>query len=223
MLKTTESKRKKLENAPLMTKAMRDREADAKKRKYPKTMIRVRLQDRITIQATFLSNESVEELYKVVESVVEAQKAFYLYVTPPMRVLKRDEMENTNFHDAGLAPASVVYLGSSIVNESGGSEFVGLADSAVERLEEFPIPQSLGLPVATNQDVEMKDVYKEELERARQEQERLEAEEEEREKRIRARTDDSGAGQGSSSGGGSDGDGGKKIPKWLKLPGGKKL
>lgn len=44
-------------DAPLMTKAMRDREASLRRQKYPKTMIRVRFPNRVTFQATFLSSE----------------------------------------------------------------------------------------------------------------------------------------------------------------------
>ncbi|KAI8899326.1 hypothetical protein BC833DRAFT_586083, partial [Globomyces pollinis-pini] len=45
--------RDNLENRPLMTQAMRDKEAQLKQQKYPKTRVRIRLPDRTTIEASF--------------------------------------------------------------------------------------------------------------------------------------------------------------------------
>jgi hypothetical protein len=55
MLDGQKSKLNDLENRPLMTKKMREREEMLKKQKYPKTMIRVRFPNSYVLEATFLS------------------------------------------------------------------------------------------------------------------------------------------------------------------------
>ncbi|KAI8916696.1 GLUT4 regulating protein TUG-domain-containing protein [Powellomyces hirtus] len=94
-------------NAPLMTKAMRDREVALKRSKYPKTMIRVRFADHRTIQCGFLSGDKLKVLYSKVASVLATPtRSFVLYTTPPMRILDAEQ----SFWDAGLAPACLVYF-----------------------------------------------------------------------------------------------------------------
>lgn len=44
-----------LENKPLLTQKLRDREKLMKEKKYPKTMIRVRFPDQYILEATFFS------------------------------------------------------------------------------------------------------------------------------------------------------------------------
>jgi hypothetical protein len=46
-----------LENRPLMTKALREREQKLIEQKYPKTMVRVRFPDRYILEATFYSGD----------------------------------------------------------------------------------------------------------------------------------------------------------------------
>ena len=81
------SQKKKLQllnDAPLMTRgdgiylllAMREREKDAKRSKYPKTLVRVRFPNRMILQATFLSNETVSCLYDVVRKVISNETDF---------------------------------------------------------------------------------------------------------------------------------------------------
>ncbi|RKO89871.1 hypothetical protein BDK51DRAFT_18167 [Blyttiomyces helicus] len=96
-----------IENAPLMTKAMRDREAELKMQKYPKTLVRVRFHDRVTLQATFWSGQKASALYQAVrESLRTPERRFLLYVTPPHRKID----PQLTFWKAGLAPATLVYF-----------------------------------------------------------------------------------------------------------------
>ena len=55
MFESQKAKLNAMENRPLMTQAMRDREEKLKREKYPKTLIRVRLPDRFSLQITFYS------------------------------------------------------------------------------------------------------------------------------------------------------------------------
>ena len=139
-------------DAPLMTKAMRDRETEARKKKYPKTMIRVRFPNRITLQASFLSDEpgtysiiqeiiyifliffffAVSVLYDVVRSGLQSPSTtFSLYQTPPMRILS--DMTKS-FWDYELAPATMLYFRSSSTNDV--SEFWN--DDFLSKLEDWP-------------------------------------------------------------------------------------
>jgi hypothetical protein len=58
MIDQQKSRNHELENRPLMTKKMRDREEMLRRQKYPKTMIRVRFANRFVLEATFLSRNS---------------------------------------------------------------------------------------------------------------------------------------------------------------------
>ena len=55
MMDSQKSKLNSLENRPLMTQAMRDREQKFKEQKYPKCRIRVSFPDQFTLEATFYS------------------------------------------------------------------------------------------------------------------------------------------------------------------------
>jgi hypothetical protein len=56
-LSASDRRRKELENAPLKTQYIRTKEAEQKKRKYPKTMVRVKFPDGAQLQAVFLTTE----------------------------------------------------------------------------------------------------------------------------------------------------------------------
>jgi hypothetical protein len=55
MIDSQRSKLNTMDNRPLMTQAMREREEKLKQEKYPKTLIRIRFPDRYSIQFTFYS------------------------------------------------------------------------------------------------------------------------------------------------------------------------
>jgi hypothetical protein len=57
LLSGNESRIAAMSNAPLKTKMMRDREKEEKMKKHPRTCIRIRFPDRMTLQFVFLSNE----------------------------------------------------------------------------------------------------------------------------------------------------------------------
>ncbi|KAJ3126990.1 hypothetical protein HK100_009985 [Physocladia obscura] len=136
---STKDKAKTLTDAPLMTKAMRDREDELRARKWPKTMIRVRFPDRVTFQAAFLSSEPLSTLYNVVEESLRKNgngdaRVFVLYVTPPLQDLSAKR--SLSFWKAGLAPASMVYF-KWVNSEASGSY---LNDYYLSKIEEFPVP-----------------------------------------------------------------------------------
>ncbi|CAB4483306.1 hypothetical protein RhiirA5_407121 [Rhizophagus irregularis] len=106
LLVMQDSKRKAEANAGFKTRAAREQEEKARERKYPKTMIRVRFPDGFQLQMTFLSKETVGELYEFVKEALRTpQRSFYLYTSPPKKVLT--EMSLSLYY-AELSPASVV-------------------------------------------------------------------------------------------------------------------
>ncbi|KAJ1534952.1 Tether containing UBX domain for GLUT4, partial [Nowakowskiella sp. JEL0078] len=134
LVQSQKYKRDNAENKPLLTKALREKEEELKRKKWPKTLIRVRFPDRITLQATFYSHEPVSELYSVIRNAIDGSHAFQLYVTPPMRTIS-DDM-SLNFWSAKLSPQSVVYIKwpENIERGSWTSEYIS-------KLEDFPVPK----------------------------------------------------------------------------------
>ena len=58
LISGSESRRNQSDNAPLKTRAIREREEAVKAQKYPKTCIRIRFPDRYTLQLNFLTAET---------------------------------------------------------------------------------------------------------------------------------------------------------------------
>ncbi|KAJ3011867.1 UNVERIFIED_CONTAM: hypothetical protein HDU68_001484 [Siphonaria sp. JEL0065] len=132
---SSKNKAKQLEDAPLMTKAMRDREEELKMKKWPKTMIRVRFPDRVTVQAAFLSTEPVSAIYTLIsETLATPTKKYILYTTPPL--LNLDSKKEFTFWKAGLAPATIVYFKW----EDGNITDSYLNQMYMSKMEELPVP-----------------------------------------------------------------------------------
>ncbi|KAJ3049770.1 Tether containing UBX domain for GLUT4 [Rhizophlyctis rosea] len=135
------ARRAAIEGAPLMTKAMREREDELRRAKYPKTLIRVRFPNRITLQVTYWSGENVSTLYDVVrESLITPERPFTLYVTPPFRTLDPAQ----TFWKSGLAPATLVYFKWSDGDASNTASY--LSNERMAALEDFPVPNTTPTP-----------------------------------------------------------------------------
>lgn len=104
--------RKKLrdtEEQPLITKSLRETMKNEKYCKYQQAIIRVQFPNHLILQGSFKPKETVFSLYKFVKEHLEDKKMdFYIYVTPPKKVLK--DMSSTLIQ-ADLVPASIVYFG----------------------------------------------------------------------------------------------------------------
>ncbi|KAI1312241.1 Tether containing UBX domain for GLUT4 [Mortierella claussenii] len=108
LMNSQKAKREEEENRGFKTAAARAEEEKAKERRYPKTIIRIRFPDRVQLQATFRSQETVGDLRQWVANACVGQgENFDLYTTPPKKVL----MDNKQtLYQAGLAPHSIVYF-----------------------------------------------------------------------------------------------------------------
>ncbi|NXP54364.1 ASPC1 protein, partial [Heliornis fulica] len=83
--------RKRLEEAPLMTKSLREAQLKEKLERYPKVVLRVHFPDRHVLQGFFCPGETVGILRDFVRShLADADLPFYLFVAPP-RIILNDE------------------------------------------------------------------------------------------------------------------------------------
>ncbi|KAF8949141.1 Tether containing UBX domain for GLUT4 [Haplosporangium gracile] len=108
LMNSQKARRVEEESRGFKTAAARAEEEKAKERRYPKTIIRIRFPDRIQLQATFSSQETVGDLRNWVSKACVGQgEKFDLYTTPPKKVLADNKQ---TLYQAGLAPQSIVYF-----------------------------------------------------------------------------------------------------------------
>ncbi|KAJ8283200.1 hypothetical protein COCON_G00020500 [Conger conger] len=106
------SERRLLEEAPLMTKALRESRMKEKVERYPKVVVRVQFPDRHVLQGFFRPLETVGALRQFVKSHLEnPHQSFYLFIAPPKSTL--DDPTATLFQ-ANLFPAALIYFGSDV-------------------------------------------------------------------------------------------------------------
>ncbi|XP_037349610.1 tether containing UBX domain for GLUT4 [Talpa occidentalis] len=104
------SERKRLEEAPLVTKAFREAQRKEKLERYPKVALRVLFPDRYILQGFFSPSETVGDLRDFVRSHLgNPDLPFYLFIAPPKTLL--DDHTLTLFQ-ANLFPAALVHLGA---------------------------------------------------------------------------------------------------------------
>ncbi|NXC01646.1 ASPC1 protein, partial [Orthonyx spaldingii] len=102
--------RKRLEEAPLMTKSLRESQLKEKLERYPKVVLRVHFPDRHVLQGFFHPTETVGILRDFVRShLADAELPFYLFVAPP-RIVLNDE--SLTLFEAKLFPTAVIHFGS---------------------------------------------------------------------------------------------------------------
>uniref|UniRef100_A0A4W3JZ10 UBX domain-containing protein n=1 Tax=Callorhinchus milii TaxID=7868 RepID=A0A4W3JZ10_CALMI len=106
------SERRRLEEAPLITKAMREAQMKEKTQRYPKVTIRVQFPDGSVLQGFFRPLETVAALKQFVKMHLKHPEVpFYLFMAPPKVLL--DDLTETLFQ-ANLFPASLVHFGSEV-------------------------------------------------------------------------------------------------------------
>ncbi|KAM4594562.1 tether containing UBX domain for GLUT4 [Fundulus diaphanus] len=109
------SERKLLEEAPLLTKSLREAQMKEKMERYPKVVLRVQFPDRHVLQGFFRPLETVGAVRQFVRSHLEdPQISFYLFITPPKTVLKDP---TATLVEADLFPGALVYFGSDVKAE----------------------------------------------------------------------------------------------------------
>ncbi|NWS73199.1 ASPC1 protein, partial [Crotophaga sulcirostris] len=92
-LLVTEAALKRLEEAPLMTKSLREAQLKEKLERYPKVVLRVHFPDRHVLQGFFCPTETVGVLRDFVRShLADADLPFYLFIAPPRIILDDDSL-----------------------------------------------------------------------------------------------------------------------------------
>nr|XP_010949249.1 tether containing UBX domain for GLUT4 [Camelus bactrianus] len=103
------SERKRLEEAPLVTRAFREAQMKEKLQRYPKVVLRVLFPDRHILQGCFRPSETVGDLRDFVRSHLgDPELPFHLFIAPPKTIL--DDHMLTLFQ-ADLFPAALVHFG----------------------------------------------------------------------------------------------------------------
>uniref|UniRef100_A0A3B3V3I0 ASPSCR1 tether for SLC2A4, UBX domain containing n=1 Tax=Poecilia latipinna TaxID=48699 RepID=A0A3B3V3I0_9TELE len=109
------SERKLLEEAPLLTKALREAQMKEKMERYPKVVLRIQFPDRHVLQGFFRPLETVGAVRHFLRSHLEDPEiSFYLFITPPKTILKDP---SATLVEADLFPGALVYFGSDVKAE----------------------------------------------------------------------------------------------------------
>uniref|UniRef100_UPI00358FDB4B tether containing UBX domain for GLUT4 isoform X2 n=1 Tax=Myxine glutinosa TaxID=7769 RepID=UPI00358FDB4B len=104
-----------LEEAPLLTSEMRERQKHERLKHYSQVVIRVNFPDRFVLQGFFGQQETVRDLQEFVETHLEEPGLpFYLYTAPPRHLMI--DASQTLF-EANLLPTAVVHFGSAVKTE----------------------------------------------------------------------------------------------------------
>uniref|UniRef100_UPI00358E3BF4 tether containing UBX domain for GLUT4-like isoform X2 n=1 Tax=Myxine glutinosa TaxID=7769 RepID=UPI00358E3BF4 len=104
-----------LEEAPLLTSEMRERQKHERLKHYSQVVIRVNFPDRFVLQGFFGQQETVRDLQEFVETHLEEPGLpFYLYTAPPRHLMT--DASQTLF-EANLLPTAVVHFGSAVKTE----------------------------------------------------------------------------------------------------------
>ncbi|KAM9208297.1 tether containing UBX domain for GLUT4 isoform 1-T1 [Dugong dugon] len=104
------SERKRLEEAPLVTRSYRETQIKEKLERYPKVALRVLFPDRYILQGFFRPSETVGDLRDFVRSHLgNPELNFYLFVAPPKTVLGDNTL---TLFQANLFPAALVHFGA---------------------------------------------------------------------------------------------------------------
>ncbi|XP_072501483.1 tether containing UBX domain for GLUT4 isoform X5 [Notamacropus eugenii] len=104
------SERKRLEEAPLVTRSWREAQMKEKLERYPKIALRILFPDRYILQGFFRPNETVGDLRDFVRSHLgNPELSFYLFLAPPKTILSDDTL---TLFQANLFPAALVHFGS---------------------------------------------------------------------------------------------------------------
>lgn len=106
-------KQRQNEEAPLMTKQMRELEQDRKAMKYSQIVIRIAFKSRLVLQGFFRPKENLSSVYDFVRDMLSHEGNdqddidFYLFSSPPKQTL--NQMKSTLF-ESKLCPASLIYF-----------------------------------------------------------------------------------------------------------------
>lgn len=124
----------RLQDAPMMTKKMRDAETEKRMSRYRKVLLRILFQDRIAIQGMFKPQDNMRKVVRFVRAaLLDARNVkFYLFMVPPKKILSDPKQ---TLWAAGLCPAAIVHIG---IDEGPKETSALLKPWLLERIEDAP-------------------------------------------------------------------------------------
>jgi hypothetical protein len=132
---------KLVDGGPLKTNKMRQKELEAKMKKYPKTLIRLKLPNLYQVQFGLLTTDPISKLYEIVKSMlIEADRPFQLYTIPPLKNLSSSSSDSC--FEEGLTPASIVHF--KWISESEGED----KSNPIIRSELMAFAEDIELPAS---------------------------------------------------------------------------
>ncbi|KAK0544800.1 hypothetical protein OC846_005924 [Tilletia horrida] len=145
-------------DAPLMTKAMRERE-NAKygivKKTYTTVRLRVRFSNGTQLENTFPASATLTPVYNFVRSSLApayTSKKFTLYVSPPKRDLGESDpkLKGKTLAELGLIPAAVVNIRWEDSAMNSNTHPAPLSAELLGSAQEVPAPPSFDNPAASS-------------------------------------------------------------------------
>lgn len=113
----------KKEDKYLKTKKIRDSEEAARRSRMTKAVIRVRFPDNHTLEVTFHPSETIQSLFDLLNKVVvHSELPFYLYTTPPKKLVKDMSQD---FYSAGFVPGAIVYFAHEVLKGEDAASLTG--------------------------------------------------------------------------------------------------
>ncbi|KAK9245350.1 hypothetical protein V1506DRAFT_459323 [Lipomyces tetrasporus] len=107
-LLTTKS-RKLTEGGPILTKELRRKQEAEKRTKIEKCEVRIRFPDQTQLLSTFKATETIGDIMTFVRfALVDPMIPFYLFITPPRRVLA--DPSKTLVDDLGFGSREILYF-----------------------------------------------------------------------------------------------------------------
>ncbi|XP_072382580.1 tether containing UBX domain for GLUT4 [Diabrotica undecimpunctata] len=122
LIRDVKRKRHDLENGPLLTSALRRLEDSKRQLRniavYKKAIIRVQFPDRVVLQGTFATSDSIKDVIHFVREYLEDKSLnFYVYSTPPKYILAEDQ----NLLELGFVPGALIHFGT---DQNSGESFL---------------------------------------------------------------------------------------------------
>ncbi|KAH9812607.1 hypothetical protein DFH28DRAFT_1084389 [Melampsora americana] len=144
--------REKLTDAPMLTKTLRDREANQKKNerytRFPITRIRIRFSNRMMLEGAFQSQSTMKLVYDFVKSsLVEdvRSQSFILYQTPPRREFKLTDpaIGSKTLLELQLTPSSLFYIKFTDETLNQAQRVPSLLPDLLAQAQDLPPPPNL--------------------------------------------------------------------------------
>ncbi|KAI0059190.1 hypothetical protein BV25DRAFT_1829229 [Artomyces pyxidatus] len=141
-----------LVNAPLQTRAVREKKEKERLQRWPNTTIRVRFSDQTQLEKSFPSNSKIRVVYAFVRGALREDVKpikFVLSQSPPLRELKVSDpkVRDLSLAELQLAPSSVLLLKFEDDSLNHSTVPAPLAPDVLSQAIDLPPPPTYDGPV----------------------------------------------------------------------------